>query len=291
MIWNRPEGAGLTRPPLDAHDPLIGATVGDYRIAELLGAGGMGRVYKAYADGDRPLALKLVREEFARDSVFRRRFEREVSIARRVSNSHVVSVLGSGEHHGVPYLLQQYIGGGSLAERLASEGRLDVRQTLRICRDVAEGLDAVFAAGLVHRDLKPANVLLEPDGRALITDFGLVKDSDATKLTRTGQALGSVDYMAPEQIRGDELTAATDIYALGCVVFHCLAGQPPFSSGSHMRVLWAQLQDEPPDPCAELAHAPRELGPAVLSALRKDPRTRPQRASDYAALLATAAGI
>lgn len=279
----------MSQPP-EAHDPLIGATIGQYRITGLLGAGGMGRVYKAHAGADRPLALKLVREELARDRVFRRRFEREASIAQRVRSSHVVSVLGSGEHDGVPYLLQQFIAGGSLADRLAGEGRLAIEDTLRICADMADGLDAVFAAGLVHRDVKPANVLLEPDGRALITDFGLAKDRDATRLTRTGQALGSVEYMAPEQIRGDDLGAAADIYALGCVVFHCLAGRPPFTSASRMRVLWAQLQDEPPDPCAELAGAPPGLGSAVLSGLQKDPRARPQRAGDYAALLNEAAG-
>ena len=175
----------------------------------------------------------------------------------------------------MPYLLQQFIAGGSLADRLAGDGRLAIEDTLRICADMADGLDAVFAAGLVHRDVKPANVLLEPDGRALITDFGLAKDRDATRLTRTGQALGSVEYMAPEQIRGDDLGAAADIYALGCVVFHCLAGRPPFTSASRMRVLWAQLQDEPPDPCAELARPHLAVlaidGQQVLSADREQP--------------------
>jgi serine/threonine protein kinase len=277
--------------PGDERDPLIGTSVDGYRVASLLGVGGMGRVYKAIAGDDSPLALKLVREDLARDSVFRLRFDREARMAQRIINRHVVPVLDSGEHDGVPYLVQRFIQGGSLAQKLDRERRLEIEDALRICADVAEGLDAVFAAGLVHRDVKPANVLLELDGSALITDFGLAKDSDATRLTRTGQALGSLDYMAPEQIRGEEVGAPTDVYALGCVVFQCLCGAPPFAGAHGMRVLWAQLQDQPPDPCAELPDAPRALGPAVLRALEKDPRARPQSATEYAHMLHEAAGL
>jgi serine/threonine-protein kinase len=272
-------------------DPLIGAAVGDYRIDSLLGVGGMGRVYKALAHDGAHVALKLVREDLAKDTVFRRRFEREARIAQRITNPHVVPVLHTGEHEGVPYLLQRFIPGGSLEQKLDRERRLEIETTLRICTDVADGLDALFAGGLVHRDVKPANVLLEVDGSAMITDFGLAKDSNATNLTRTGQALGSLDYMAPEQIRGEEVGASTDVYALGCVIFQCLCGDPPFAGHQGMRVLWAQLQDEPPDPCADLQGASPALGPAVLRALAKDPDARPQSAGEYARGLCEAAGL
>jgi serine/threonine protein kinase len=285
-------GHGLYDDQVDGGpDPLIGTTVGGRQIVSLLGVGGMGRVYKAVGDDGQDVALKLIREDLGKDEVFRRRFEREARVSQRIANPHVVAVLDSGEHEGVPYLIQRFIRGGSLEQMLDRELRLELAVTLRICMDVADGLDALFAGGLVHRDVKPGNVLLEPDGEALITDFGLAKDSAGTNLTRAGQALGSLDYMAPEQIRAEAVSASTDVYALGCVVFHCLCGAPPFSASKGMRVLWAQLQDEPPDPCADLPAAPAELGPAVLRALEKDPAARPQSAGEYARLLYRAAGL
>jgi serine/threonine protein kinase len=272
-------------------DALIGATVGAYEIESLLGEGGMGRVYRAVDRDGAPVALKLIREDLARDSVYRKRFDREASVASRIVNQHVVPVLCRGEHEGVPYLAQRFIEGGSLEQKLERELRLELEVALHICADVADGLDALFAGGLVHRDVKPANVLLSSDGRALISDFGLAKDSNGTDLTRPGQALGSLDYMAPEQIRAETVSASTDVYALGCVLFHCLCGAPPFAAHQGMRVLWAQLQDDPPDPSVILDDAPPELGPALLSALQKDPAARPQSAGEYARLLYRAAGL
>jgi serine/threonine protein kinase len=272
-------------------DPLIGKSVGSYRIEAVLGVGGMGRVYRAIGPDGEPVALKLVRSDIAEDSIFRQRFEREARIAQQVKNPHVVPVLDTGEHEGVPYLSQRFIEGGSLEQKLKREGRLDVPTALAICAQVADGLDALFAGGMVHRDVKPANVLLDTDGTALITDFGLAKDSQGTNLTRPGQALGSMDYMSPEQIRGEEVTAATDVYALGCVICECLSGATPFADRQGMRVLWAQLQDEPPDPTTGLAGVAPELGPAILRALEKDIAKRPQSAGEYARLLYEAAGL
>jgi len=272
-------------------DPRIGTSVGPYRIESVLGVGGMGRVYRATDPDGTLVALKLVRADLAEDSIFRKRFEREAKIARDVKNRHVVPVLDTGEHEGVPYMSQLFIQGGSLEQKLKREGKLDVATALAICAQVADGLDALFAGGMVHRDVKPANVLLDTDGTALITDFGLAKDSQGTALTRPGQALGSMDYMSPEQIRGEEVTAATDVYSLGCVMCECLCGAPPFADKQGMRVLWAQLQDEPPDPTAGLDGAPAGLGPAVLRALEKDAAKRPQSAGEYARLLHEAAGM
>jgi len=272
-------------------DPLIGKSVGGYQIETILGVGGMGRVYRAVGADGRPVALKLVRSDIAEDSVFRLRFEREARIAQQVKNPHVVPVLDTGEYEGVPYLSQRFVEGGSLEQKLKREGRLDVPTTLHICAQVADGLDALFAVGMVHRDVKPANVLLDTDGTALITDFGLAKDNEGTNLTRPGQALGSMDYMSPEQIRGEEVSAATDVYALGCVLCECLTGAPPFADRQGMRVLWAQLQDEPPDPTAGLDGVAPALGPAILRALKKDRDKRPQSAGEYARLLYEAAGL
>jgi serine/threonine protein kinase len=274
----------------DAPDPLVGEVVGPYRVDTLLGAGGMGRVYRALDGDGRPVALKLVRGDLARDSVFRRRFEREARIASQIVHPHLVPVLASGEQDGILYLVQRFIPGGSLEDRLRREGRLSIESTLAIASQVASGLAALTAEGMVHRDLKPANILLDERGSALITDFGLAKDRQGTVLTRPGQALGSPHYMAPEQIRGEEVSAATDVYSLGCVVYECLSGAPPFADQRGMRVMWAQLTDLPADPCSELTGAPRALSAAVLLALAKEPSERPASAPHYAYALDVAAG-
>jgi serine/threonine protein kinase len=278
-------------PPQDATSELIkGAVVGPYTVEALLGVGGMGRVYEAVSPGGEHVALKVVKRDLARDTVFRRRFDREASIAQRVIHKHVVPVLDRGEHDGIPYLAQRFIRGGSLADRLQNEGTLSVEDAVRITLWVASGLDAVHAAGLVHRDVKPGNILLDEQGVAYITDFGLAKDSQASVLTRPGQALGSIDYMAPEQIRGEEVSAPTDVYALGCVLNEVLCGSPPFADRQGMRVLWAHLQDEPPDPAGARPDLSPELSQAIRLALEKDPEKRPPTATAYARLVQIASG-
>jgi serine/threonine protein kinase len=274
-----------------AADDRVGTRIGEYRIDSLIGVGGMGRVYRATAGDGTLVALKLVKRDFARDETFRRRFRREARIAQTVRNPHVVPVRDTGEHDGLPYLVAQFIEGITLDEKLAVEGRLDVATTVRICAQVAEGLQALWEAGMVHRDVKPANILLDLTGKAYITDFGLAKDSDGTALTRPGQALGSMDYMPPEQIRGEPVTGAADTYSLGCVVFECVHGRPPFADRQGMGVLWAHLQDEPPDPSAERTDITPGLTRALRTALRKDPAERPRTSVEYARSLSQAACI
>jgi serine/threonine protein kinase len=271
-------------------DDLVGRTVGSWQIESVIAEGGMGRVYRARSGDGREVALKLVKPDLARDGVFRKRFEREASIAQRIVHPHVVPVLDTGEHEGVPYLAQRLMSGGSLDDKLGREETLDVGLAIRICREVADGLDALHTHQLFHRDVKPANILLDEAGTAYITDFGLAKDTQGSLLTRPGQTLGSVDYMAPEQIRSEEISAATDVYALGCVLFECLTGDPPFADRQGMRVLWAHLQDEPPDPAAGRPEVPPALAQALLRALEKDPAARPPTASQFADSLAQAQG-
>jgi serine/threonine-protein kinase len=263
---------------------LVGTRFADYQIESFVGVGAMGKVYKATASDGEQVALKLVKEDLARDETFRRRFAREARIAQTVRNPHVVSLRDTGEHNGLPYLATEFIEGMSLEQKLELEGRLDVATTVRICSQVADGLQAMWDAGMVHRDVKPGNILIDLEGEAYLTDFGLAKDSRGTVLTRPGQALGSLDYMPPEQIRGEQVTGAADIYALGCVVFECLDGRPPFASHEGMRVLWAHLQEDPPDPDG----VPPAFAEAVKTALRKEPAERPASSVDYARSLAEA---
>lgn len=221
-------------------EELIGDQVGPYRIESLIGEGAMGRVYLARrpADGgDTPVAIKIVRRAIARDAVFRERFDREARIARQVRNPQVVPVLDAGEHDGIPYLVQRFIAGGSLEDRLRREGRLPIAVALDIAGQLAEGLTALATQGMVHRDVKPPNVLLDGAGTALIADFGVVRDSKGTALTGVGQAIGSRHYMAPEQIKGEAVSSATDVHSLGCILCECLSGDPPFAHerGMHIR--------------------------------------------------------
>ena len=281
---------------MSVSDPRIGSQIGEYSVDDLLGEGGMGKVYTATGPDGGRVALKLVKDDYARDETFRRRFYREARIAQTVQHPNVVPVLDTGEVDGLPFMAQRFIEGDregqslSLDDKLKRDGQLDVQTAVGICTDVAAGLEALWTAGMVHRDVKPANILLDERGRAYITDFGLAKDTQGSLLTLPGQALGSMDYMAPEQIRGEQVTAATDIYALGCDMYESLCGRPPFAEVQGMRSLWAHLQDPPPDPKGLRSDRPDEFVRTLLTALEKDAAKRPQTAGEYARMLAAAAG-
>jgi serine/threonine protein kinase len=272
-------------------DPLTHTRVGDYLIGRLLGEGGMGRVYEASAPDGSRVALKLVKADYARDETFRRRFHREARIAQTVEHPNVVSVIATGEQDGIPYMAQRFIDGLSLEERLRQDGPLDVAEAVRVCTGVAGGLEALWAAGMIHRDVKPGNILLDGGGEAFITDFGLAKDTQGSVLTLPGQALGSMEYMAPEQIRGQPLGAAADIYSLGCVINECVCGRSPFAEAQGVKILWAHLQDEPPDPRALRPGLSPQFAAALLLALQKDPERRPASAGEYARALTAAASV
>jgi serine/threonine protein kinase len=273
------------------NDPRVGTEIDGYRIDSLRGEGGMGKVYSAIGPDGGRVALKVVKPDYARDQTFRRRFSREARIAQTVKHPNVVPVLATGEVEGVPYMAQRFIDGLPLDQKLKEEGPLELETALRVCADVAAGLEALWAAGMVHRDVKPANILLDHAETAYITDFGLAKDTQGSLLTLPGQALGSLDYMAPEQIRGESVTAATDVYALGCVMYESLCGKTPFAEVQGMRILWAHLQDQPADPCSRRSDLPRAFGQTLLLAMAKDPEQRPQSAGEYARMLAQAAGM
>jgi serine/threonine protein kinase len=257
--------------------------IGDYELGAELGQGAVGTVFQARAADGRLVALKLLDPALAEDDGFKRRFDHEARAAQAVTHRHLVAVLEHGEADGRPYLVLEYVGGGSLADRLEGDP-LGPDETVRLVAEVAVGLDALHAGGIVHRDVKPSNIMLREDGSAALTDFGLAKGAAYTVLTRPGQVLGTLDYLAPELVRGEQATPASDLYALGCVAFECLAGKPPFADRSLFGVGTAHLEDEPPGPPA----AP-ELAWALLRALAKDPATRPPTATAYAHLLRAAA--
>jgi serine/threonine protein kinase len=267
-----------------------GHVIGPYRLEEGIGQGATGVVFRATRESDGlVVALKVLRRELSRHELFRRRFRREAETALKMTHPHLVPVLDVGEEGGHHYLAAAFVAGRSVAARIEADEQLPLADVLRLAAEVGAGLDALHDQGLVHRDVKPGNIMLAEDGSAALTDFGLAKGPAYTTLTRPGEVLGTPHYLAPELIEGAEAAPASDVYALGCVVFECIAGRPPFSHRHLFEVAFAHLEEEPPDPCAGRNDLPPSLSAAVLEALAKEPDSRPSTATAYAHLLAFAA--
>jgi DNA-binding NarL/FixJ family response regulator len=279
-----------------AMELAIGSTFAGHRIDAVAGRGGMGVVYLATdLTLDRRVALKLIAPALASDAVFRARFVSECKLAAAIDHAHVVQIFHAGEERGLLYVTMRYINGTDLRTLLAEEGRLAPGRAVAIIAQVAGALDAAHERGLVHRDVKPANVLIatrDGDERAFLTDFGVSKErSTETGLTKTGFAVGTADYMAPEQARGVEVDARADIYALGCVLYRALTGAVLYERDSDVEKMWAHIHDPPPallEVCPEL---PRGLEVVLDRALAKRPDDRQQTADELAreALAAVAA--
>ena len=231
------------------------------------------------------VALKVLRAELAADDVYRRRFAHEVRAASEANNRHLVAVLDAGEVQGRPYIAMTYVPGPSLESRLEREGPLPLPDVTRIASQLGGALDTLHRAEIIHRDVKPSNVLFNDDNSALLTDFGLAKGRAYTLLTRPGQAMGTLDYMAPELILGKPASSATDVYAFGCLIYECIAGTPPFGDRSVFEIGTAHLEEEPPDIGSIRAEATASLHWVVGRALAKEPDERPSTATAYAHML------
>ncbi len=261
-----------------------GATLGAYRIEEMIGYGSSAIVYRGiHSPSGETVALKVFRADLSSDTAFRRRFDHEIRAAQEVEHRHLVRVVDHGEEIGRLYLAMRF-GGAPLSDRLA-DGALAVDEAIRIAVHTASGLDALHRKALVHRDVKPSNILIDAEGVAALGDFGLSKGTSYTELTRAGQVIGTVDYLAPELVRGEKATPASDLYALGCVTYEVLTGRPPFAAGSALRVGVAHLEDEPVAPSERRPELPAALSDLVLGALAKDPARRPRSAVAYAHML------
>jgi serine/threonine-protein kinase len=257
--------------------------LGPYRLEAVLGQGAMGVVYLAeHRRLQRKVALKILRPELTGDDLFRKRFLREARAAAAVEHENLVPIVEAGALGGRDYLAAAYVAGESLGQRLAARGPLPVEDLLRLVGELAAALEALHRSGLIHRDVKPSNVMLSESGTALLTDFGLAKGPAYTVLTRPGQVVGTVDYMAPELIQGEAASPASDVYALGCLVYECLTGTPPFASSSLLRVSMGHLGEPPPDPRDRRPELGEELADAALAALAKDAAERPRSPRRYA---------
>lgn len=252
--------------PLGEGDPAV---VGGYRLAAVLGAGGMGKVYLSYTPGGRPIAIKVIRPEFSEDPEFRRRFKQEVQAAQRVQGLYTAPVIDSDTDGAQPWLATAYVPGPSLGQAVAQHGGLPLRSVLLLTVGVAEALHVIHGAGIVHRDLKPANVLLASDGPRVI-DFGIARAADATALTGTGASVGTPVFMAPEQASFGTVTPATDIFALGQIAAFAAIGSPAYGQGPSHAVLYRIVHEDP-----DLSRVPPELLPLVTRCLTRDPDGRP----------------
>jgi tRNA A-37 threonylcarbamoyl transferase component Bud32/CheY-like chemotaxis protein len=257
-------------------DARIGTVIAGYRIEERIGRGGMGVVYRAeHLNLRRRAAIKIIAPDLAESEGFRERFTREARIAAALQHPNIVTVYDAGELDGLLYLAMQYIQGSDLSAVLRAEHRLRPYRAVDVCRQVASALDAAHAMGLIHRDVKPANVLIE--GRtAFLTDFGLTKrlDGEHTQLTRAGDVVGTIHYVAPEQIEGSPVSARTDVYSLGCLLYHCLTGHVPFSRDTDVAVIYAHLSEDPPRVTSARPELPEGLDGVIAKALDKSPDRR-----------------
>src|SRR3954465_6059713 len=288
-----PTMVGVIRPRLSA-SALIphGAEIAGYRIGPQLGRGGMGVVYKAHhLRLDRSAALKVLTPALAHNDEFRERFIRESQMAATLQHPNVVTVYDAGDDEGLLYLAMQFVAGTDLRRLLDLEGRLEPTSTLNMLSQVAGALDAAHAHGLVHRDVKPANVLVDID-RAYLGDFGLTKRFDATGgMTGVGQIIGTVDYLAPEQIDSGKVDGRTDLYALGCVVYECLSGRPPHYKDSDIAVLFAHVREEPVPLSSLVDGLAESVDDVIGKALAKNPEDRYTSCREFIFDLAMELGV
>jgi serine/threonine protein kinase len=254
--------------PLAEHDPRA---VGGFRLQARLGAGGMGRVFLGYSPGGRPVAVKVVHPDLARDPEFMQRFRREVAAAQAVSDAYTAAVVGAGPDDSPPWLATTFVPGPSLADLVTRSGPLPEHAVWRLAGGLAEALQAIHAHGLIHRDLKPGNILIAADGPRVI-DFGISRTTEGTVVTATHTTIGTPAYMSPEQAQGNPVGPASDIFSLGSVLAFAATGAAPFgsASGEMFAIAYRVVNNEP-----DLSHVPARLRPIVGACLAKDPAERP----------------
>ena len=229
-----------------------GTVFAGHRIETVAGRGGMGVVYRATQLAlDRTVALKVIAAGLLEDQTVRARFVRESKIAASIDHPNVIPIYYAGEEDGIAYIAMRYVAGDDIRSLVRRDGPLDPRRAAHIVAQTGGALDAAHAAGLVHRDIKPANVLLGPEDHAYLTDFGLTKHAlSMAGTTKPGHWVGTLDYVAPEQIRGERVDARADVYALGCLLYYTLTGEVPYKREGDEARLWAHLHDPPPKPSA-----------------------------------------
>jgi hypothetical protein len=257
-----------------------GTTIAGYRVEGLLGHGGMGSVYRAtQLSLGRTVALKILDERLGADPAFRERFRREARIQAALSHGHIVTVHEAGELDGGLFIAMALIQGPNLKELIAA-GQIDAQRAMRILPPVADALDAAHETGLVHRDVKPQNILVGARDYAYLADFGITKDLQDTGMTRTGQVLGTLHYMAPEVLRGEPVTTASDIYSFAAVAYEALTGEVPFPAESDGALVYAHVAEPPPRASARAPGLPADVDDVIARGLAKLPAERQGSATE-----------
>jgi streptogramin lyase len=268
-----------------------GSLFAGHRIEAVAGRGGMGIVYRAtQLDLGRTLALKVIAPELAEDPRLRDRFVNESRVAASIDHPNVIPIFYAGEDQGVLFIAMRFVVGTDLRRLVRAEGRLALGRALHVFEQVADALDAAHVRGLIHRDVKPANVLLAAHDHAYLTDFGLTRTTaSASGATGSGAFVGTLDYAAPEQIRGDRVDARGDVYALGCLLFYLLTSEVPYPRETDEAKLWAHLREPPPSATALVADLPTGLDAVIARAMSKQAEDRFPSAGDVARAAAAAA--
>ena len=286
--------AGIRRTGGLAETPGLerGQEFGSYTIDRMIARGGMSAIYRAtHSALDRVVALKVLSSELARDRITRERFMNEWRVAAGLHHPNILPVHDAGEAEGKLFLAMDLVEGGDLGHELLIGGALAAPRALAILGQMADALDTAHAADLVHRDFKPGNILLEGD-HAFLTDFGLSKliGTNATRLTAPGRMVGTAEYLSPEQIRGEQVTPATDVYALGCVIFETLTASSPFDAESDFVLMYAHLERPPPRMSERRRDLPASADQIVRKAMSKDASERFASAGETVAALKSAFG-
>ena len=271
---------------------MIGSKLGSYEVEEEIGRGGMGVVYRAHQPNlQRQVAVKVLLPHLAKDAEFVERFLREARSAARLHHPGLVTIFDVGDIDGTYYFSMQWLQGKTLEEKLEEPGQLPVEEVVGVVSQMAAALGFAHEAGVVHRDVKPANVIVDLHGRAVLTDFGIAKAGNETRLTRVGASVGSPDYMAPEQISGGSMDARTDLYALGVLLHHLLTGEPPYTGDAPIAVAYQHLNAPVPSVREKRPEVPPELDEVVARLMAKAPEDRFQSADELLAALRAIPGL
>ena len=261
---------------------------GRYELRELIGEGGMSRVYRATDTVlNQTVAVKFLREEYGSDPAFVARFQREARAVASLSSPYIVDIYDYGHHATTYFIVMEFVDGGDLTALMRREGRVSLARSVPILEEVLHGLAEAHRHGIIHRDVKPHNIVIrKDDGLVKLTDFGIAHARDDVQITTAGTALGTVNYMAPEQAEGGAVSPATDLYAVGVVLFQMLAGRLPFLGDASMAVMLAHLRTPPPSLASVGVRVPQEVEEVVARALAKNPAARFQSADEMRAALA-----
>ncbi|MEA2600605.1 MAG: eukaryotic-like serine/threonine-protein kinase [Acidobacteriota bacterium] len=265
---------------------MLGRVVGSYRIVEKIGEGGMGAVYRAVDEMlEREVAVKAIRPDLTSEPQIVERFRAEAKSLARVSHPAIATIYSFFLDAGELFLAMEFVRGRTLAQVLATEGAMPWPRAVMLLCTALEGIEQAHRAGIIHRDLKPDNLMLTPAGTLKVMDFGIARMMDSSHLTQTGLLVGTLRYIAPEQIRGEEVDRRTDVYALGAVLYQMITGRVPFDGKSDFAILKAQLEDPPPPPISLTPSIPAWLDRAILRALEKDPAARFQTVEEMRTVL------